>query len=113
MDAKTIESNLQGYYTGLVNAGGRNVPKGKVISVVALFKETKTFKGDVKTFAGTITMLDYMAQKPITLNCKIHLTTCAGENKTFIFYELSPKALSHKTWKELDKLWTDFNCKKS
>ena len=57
-------------------------------------------------------MFDYMAKQPLVLNCKVHVKTCLGETKTFIFYELSPKPLSHSVWQSLDKLWTDFRCKK-
>ena len=112
MDAKIIESNLKAYYSGLVATNGRNIPSEKLIPVVTSFKEIKKDKGDLKTFIGTIKMVDYMAQKPIVLNCKAHQKSCPGENKSFIFYELSPQPLSHNIWLSLDKLWLDFKCKK-
>jgi hypothetical protein len=112
IDVKTLENNLQIYYTGLITSNGSKIPAEKLIPVVTSFKELKKDKGDLKTYAGTIKMLDYMAQKPITLNCKVHLKSCAGENKTFIFYKLSPQLLSHNIWLSLDKLWADFKCKK-
>ena len=66
---KIIEENLKAYYTGLIgsNIENRNIPSEKVIPTRASVKETKTDKGDLKTYAGTIEMLDYMQQKPITL----------------------------------------------
>lgn len=112
IDASIIDSNLKAYYTGLVGINGRNIPGEKLIPVVTSFKETKKDKGDLKTYVGTIRMTDYMEQKPIVLNCKAHLKSCLGENKTFIFYELSPQPLSHNIWLSLDKLWFDFKCKK-
>lgn len=112
IDPKIIESNLKAYYTGLISINGRNIPAEKLIPVTTSFKEAKKDKGDLKTFTGTIKMVDYMEQKPITLNCKVHLKRCLGENKTFIFYELSPQPLSHNIWQSLDKLWLDFTCKK-
>jgi hypothetical protein len=112
LDASIINNNLKAYYTGLIGINGRDIPGEKLIPVITAFKEVKKQKGDAKTFAGTISMLDYMTQKPITLNGKAHLKSCAGENKTFIFYELSPQPLSHAIWLSLDKLWLDFNCKK-
>jgi hypothetical protein len=110
MNATTLTNNLKTYYTGLVKINGSNIMK--IIPVVASFKETKKVEGDLQTYTGTIRMTDYMTQMPITLNCKAHLKACPGENKTFIFYELSPQALSHKVWQSLDKLWLDFKCKK-
>ena len=54
-----------------------------------------------------------MANKPITLYCKVHLKSCSGQNKTFIFYEISPKDYTDNVWQSLDILWTDFSCDKS
>lgn len=112
LDIKKLESNLQAYYSGLISANGSKIPKEKLIAVVASFKETQKDKDDKKTFSGTIKMLDYMKQVPITLHCKVHLRSCSEENKTIIFYELSPQPYSHKTWINLDKLWSDLKCKK-
>ena len=113
-DAGIIATNLKAYYTGLVeiNREGYKVPVEKIIPVVTSFSESKTDKGDLKTYRGTITMLDYMQQQPITLNCIAHLKTCTDDNKTIIFYELSPKPLDHKNWVGLNQLWLDFKCKK-
>jgi hypothetical protein len=112
INSRIIESNLKAYYTGLIGVNGRSIPAEKLIPVVTSFKKTRKVNGDLKTYIGTIKMVDYMTQKPITLNCKAHLKSCLGENKTFIFCELSPKPLSHNIWLSLDKLWIDFKCKK-
>lgn len=58
-------------------------------------------------------MLDYMQQKPITLNGKVYLKYNSTENKTYVFYELSPQPLAHAVWLSLDKLWANFKDKKS
>lgn len=110
MNATTLNNNLKAYYTGLVKSNGRVIPK--IYPVITTFKETKKDKDDLQTYVGTIQMTDYMAQAPITLNCKVHLKSCTGEDKTFIFYELSPQPFTHKIWLSLDKLWVDFTCKK-
>ena len=112
MNAEIIDSNLKAYYTGLIGINGRNIPGEKLIPVIVSFKEVKKDKDDLKTYVGTIKMTDYMGQKPIVLNCKVHLKSCIGESKTFIFHELSPQPLSHNIWQGLDKLWLDFKCKK-
>lgn len=112
IDAKTIDSNLHAYYTGLVSINGQNIPAEKVIPVVTSFKKIKTENGDQETYTGTVKKTDYMSQKPIVLNAKVHLRSCPEENKTFIFYELSPQPLSHIVWASLDKLWLEFKCKK-
>ena len=36
---------------------------------------------DLETYTGTIEMLDYMQQKPIVLNCMIHLRQYISKNK--------------------------------
>ena len=113
-DAKIIADNLKAYYTGLIEINRENykVPVEKLIPVVTSFKETQTSNGDLKTYTGTIEMLDYMQQKPITLNCIAHLKFCPEENKTLLFYELSPKPVTHKNWQSLNQLWLDFKCQK-
>jgi hypothetical protein len=110
MDSRIIERNLKAYYTGLVSVNGRNIPVQKLIPVETSFQEVLKDKDDLKTYAGSVKMTDYMEQKAIALNCKVHLKSCPGENKTFIFYELSPQHLSHAIWLSLDQLWLDFKC---
>jgi hypothetical protein len=111
--AKIVENNLKKYYSGLVKAIQVDSSDNKSITVRTIIKKGKTQKGDLKTFYGSVYMLDYMANKPITLYCKVHLKSCSGQNKTFIFYEISPKDYTDNVWQSLDILWTDFSCDKS
>jgi hypothetical protein len=113
-DAKIIAANLKAYYTGLfkINTDSTKIPAGKIIPVTTSFKEATTAKGDLKTYTGTIVMNDYMQLKPITLNCIAHLKFCEEDNKTILFYELSPQSFSHTIWLSLNQLWLDFKCKK-
>ncbi|WP_290795351.1 hypothetical protein [Flavihumibacter sp. UBA7668] len=112
MDAATIESNLKAYYTGLIQINGQAIPKEKIIPVETAFKPTTKGEGDVNTFEGTVKMLDYMTEKLIILNVKVHLKSCATLKNTYIFYELSPQPYSHTIWKSLNQLWVNFKCSK-
>lgn len=114
-DEKIIADNLKAYYTGLfaINTDSTKVKNEKLISVSTSFKKSATSKGDIATYTGSIAMTDYMQQKAITLNCIVHLRSCKEENKTVIFYELSPKPFTHSNWQNLNRLWSDFKCKKS
>ncbi len=69
-----LEKNLTAYYSGLVgrNIGPRKIPAEKIIPVKASIKKIATDEGDLQTYSGSIDMLDYMAQEPITLNCIVH-----------------------------------------
>ncbi|MEO6718917.1 MAG: hypothetical protein ABIN67_01085 [Ferruginibacter sp.] len=113
MGEQVIQTNLQAYYTGLVeiNKGAYKIPEEKIFPAKAIIKKTKTTKGDHETYSGTIEMLDYMEQKPLILNCLIHVRPYKEKGKTVIFHELSPKAFSHKIWLSLNKLWADFEYK--
>lgn len=113
MKAKIVEKNLKAYYTGLVGSMNRDSSDKKSITVKAAIKKGKTQKGDLKTFYGSVYMLDYLAKKPILLYCKVHLKSCSGQNKTYMFYELSPKPYNDKIWQSLGALWTGFSCDKS
>jgi hypothetical protein len=114
IDTTIIQNNLKAYYTGLIgsNITKRKIPLNKVIPTETIIKKTITTTGDLETFKGTILMLDYMEQKPITLNCIIHLKRCEGQNRTCLFHEISPKPMTNAVWENLDQLWLDFNCNK-
>jgi len=108
-----IQTNLNAYYTGLIgrNIERRKIPAEKLFPVKTLVKEVKAEAGDLKTFQGTINMLDYMEQKPMILNCVVHVKSCPGQTKGFIFYEISPKPSTDKIWTSLELLWKSFECK--
>jgi len=112
-NAKTIENNLKAYYTGLikVNSDSSKIAD-KLFPVTSSIKSRSTEKEDLKTFEGSVTMLDYMSQKPITLNFIIHTRSCTGKDKTFVFYEVSPMPYSDDVWKMLHQLWGNFKCNK-
>lgn len=112
MSAKIIENNLKEYYTGLVGVMLSDSSEFKTVVVKTNVKKVKTLKGDLKSFKGKIDMIDYIANKPITLNCKVHIKSCEGQNKTFVFYEISPKSFNENVWQSLDELWIGFSCEK-
>lgn len=112
LTANKIEANLKEYYTGLIAVNKRDVSLTNTTEVRTVFKLVATQKGDIKTFNGSIYMLDYMSNKPIALYCKVHLRSCEGQDKTFVFYELSPKDYTEKVWQSLDGLWLGFKCSK-
>ena len=112
-DAKTIENNLKAYYTGLikVNSDSSKIA-GKFFAVTSSIRSGVTEKEDLKTFEGSVYMLDYMSLQPITLNVAIHVRTCPGKDKTFVFHEISPQPYTDEVWKRLHQLWINFKCDK-
>ena len=112
-DGKTIENNLKAYYTGLikVNSDSSKIAD-KLFPVTSSIKPRTTEKEDLKTFEGSVTMLDYISKQPITLNVVIHIRTCAGKDKTFVFHEISPMPFTDDVWKKLHQLWVSFKCNK-
>jgi len=113
LDARTIENNLKAYYTGLikVNSDSSRIAS-KLFPVTTSIKSRTTEKGDLKTFEGSVNMLDYMSQQPVTLNVVVHIRACAGKDKTFVFHEISPMPWSDDVWKRLHQLWINFKCNK-
>lgn len=110
--AKTTEKHLNAYYTGLVgrNIIQRKIANDKLVTITTSFQEIKKEKEDISTFRGSVHMLDYMEQKPITLNSIVHVRKCPGVDKTFVFTEISPQPYTHDVWKKMNDLWTGFNC---
>ena len=108
----TIEKNLEQYYDGLIgrNIEKRKIPQNLVTKTVAKFAAVKPEQDDLKTFTGTITMLDYMAQKPMVLNAKVHVRKCPGADNTIVFHQLSPKPVNAPVWVRLNGLWNNFKC---
>ena len=114
IDAASLQKNLQVYYSGLVNRNitGRKIPANKVVPTVAMIKKIKTVAGDLQTFSGSIRMLDYMTQRPITLNTMIHLKDCKDDKHAAVFVEISPKPYKNIIWQQLERLQTNFSCER-
>jgi hypothetical protein len=105
-----IEKNLVAYYTGLFKINTRD--SVKPLPAKVHIKAAATQQGDRKTYSGKVDMTDYMTKQPISLNLLIHIKTCAGQNKTFVFYEVSPQPFANSVWNSLHQLWTSFKCNK-
>jgi hypothetical protein len=113
-DSKTLEKNLIAYYTGLfnINTDKSKIDTSKLIPVTASIEKGASEEGDLNTFQGKVNMNDYMTKKPISINLRIHIKSCAGQNKTFVFYEISPQPYTDNVWKRLHQLWDNFKCTK-
>lgn len=109
--AESIGKNLTAYYTGLIgrNIDRRKIPNDKLFPVKVSMTKASVDNGPVM-FYGTIDMLDYMEQKPITLNCIVTVASCSVKDHTFVFHQISPKPRTDKVWKEFEKVWNGFDC---
>lgn len=112
INGDTIRKNLTEYYTGLVgrNVTRRNIPKERVVPVDVSVNEIRYEGNDENTYQAVVRMLDYMEQKPITLQVKVHVILCTN-NHTAILFQVSPKLMSHPLWKTLNSIRTGFNCR--
>lgn len=108
IDSKVLASHLKAYYTGLIAANLGPASTGKHQPVSVKIKKVKTAKGDTKTFQGEIQLLDYMAKKPITLHGVVHSKRAPKQDKTLLFFQLSPKPFGDPIWRSLDELWAEF-----
>ena len=109
-----LEKSLKSYYSGLIarNITPRKIPDSKLIPTVASIRVTKTNDGDLETYSGTISMLDYMTQTPMVLNALIHVKNCPDNIHGFLFFEISPKPLADPVWQKLNKLYSGLDCVK-
>ncbi len=112
IDAPVLQDNLKILYSGLIerNVVQRKIPREKLFPVEVKIHSIKTSAGDLKTFEGTVHMLDYMQQLPMILNLRIHIRDCADKTHAYVFLEISPKSFDHPNWQQLDKLYEDFEC---
>lgn len=105
-----LQQNLQAYYAGLVgrNIEGRKIPAEKVVPTVAAVKKIKAAEKDRATYSATISMLDYMTQKPMVLNGLIHVKDARTGGKSIVLIEVSPQALTHDVWKQMNEIVEGF-----
>lgn len=106
LTAEKLQTHLQDYYNGLVgqNIAPRKIPKEKLIPAKANLKAVTTVPGDKATFAGTVVMLDYLTQTPMTLNVLIHWKDLQLPDRSAVFFEISPRAMGHRIWTQLNAL---------
>ncbi len=111
VDAATLQTSLQAYYNGLLagNISSRNIPANKIIPTVAAIKKTSTAVGDLATFTGTVSMLDYHAQLPMLLHIIVHVKDSKLKKAGAVFFEVSPQPFTHPVWQQLHEIEKSFN----
>ena len=111
---RQFRDNLTILYSGLLgrNVEPRKIPKEKLFPVEVNIQNVKTAAGDLKTFTGTVHMLNYITQTPMILNVRIHEKDCPDKTHTILIFEISPKSADHPNWQKLDQLNADFKCTK-
>lgn len=106
LTAEKLEMHLQDYYNGLVgrNIAPRKIPREKLGPVKADLKAIPASPGDKATFSGTVAMLDYLTQTPMTLHVVIHWKDLHVPDHSAVFFEVSPRPRDHRVWTQLDAL---------
>lgn len=115
INVASLRKNLTAYYSGLVakNINSKHIVPSKVIPTTVILKKIKSSViNSSQLYSGTITMLDYMTQSPIKLNCLIHVTTYNRQNYTAVFFELSPNSVDHIIWQQLHAIQGSFSFQK-
>ncbi|KAA2243572.1 hypothetical protein F0L74_13860 [Chitinophaga agrisoli] len=112
-DAAALQKYLTAYYEGLIgrNIERRNIPKEKLTPVRVSLAPQPGAAGGTR-YAGRIDMLDYMAQRPMTLHCVADIKYCAAAGRTAIFFQVSPQESGHPIWKEMQAIPQQFHCEK-
>jgi hypothetical protein len=113
IDEASLQADLTAYYGGLIarNIIPRKIPKDKLIPTKTEIIKLNAANGDLETFSGKVQMLDYIIQRPMQLNFRIHVRKCNGENHLAVFFEVSPRSFTEPVWQSLDSFWTKFLCK--
>jgi hypothetical protein len=114
LNTSILEKYLKSYYSGLIarNIGPRKIPESKLQPTIISIHVANTEKGDLQTYSGTISMLDYMTQTPMVLNAMIHKKNCPDKNHSYIFFEICPKPMTDPVWQKLIKLYQGLDCVK-
>jgi hypothetical protein len=111
VNVEILQEFLKVYYEGLIadNVRRRNIPANKLVPISATLKKIATQKGDLASFEGTVNSLDYLAQAPIRLNCRVHLKS-GGHAFTPLLIEVSPKPFGQPVWDTMEASSRDFQC---
>jgi hypothetical protein len=111
LSVETLNRDFKEYYDGLVgrNIISRKIDSAHVVPTVVSFRQGKE-RG--ASYHGTINMLDYHAQRPITLQVDIHERTCNKEGKLAVFVSVSPQPASHDVWNKFKYIRDNFRCMK-
>ena len=80
------------------------------MSTVATIKKVKTANNDLQTFQGSVSMLDYMTAKPMTLNAIIHVKDCPAKDRKAVLIKVSPQPFTHTVWSAFDKIEKSISC---
>ncbi|QHV95686.1 hypothetical protein [Spirosoma endbachense] len=108
----SIARNLNQYYDGLVarNSEKRNIPVEMVFKTNTVLNPLAAEGTDIKTFQGTISMLDYMGKRPMTLHLIVHLKSAGLTPSFFISFPLSLTVIQFgKDFRRYGQLFAVFN----
>ena len=111
INADVLKEMLTTYFDGLIKANiAPNTPKDKLTPTKVSIQKIQPEADDIETFSATISMLDFQAMKPITLNYMAHVKSCNDKNHFPVFAELSPKPYTDALWNDLKKMMQQFEC---
>jgi hypothetical protein len=111
INADVLKEMLTTYFDGLIKGNiAPNTPKDKLIPTKVSIQKIKPEADDIETYSATISMLDFQAMKPITLNYMAHVKSCNDKNHFPVFAELSPKPYTDALWNDLKKMMQQFEC---
>ncbi|MBS1598710.1 MAG: hypothetical protein JST75_10845 [Bacteroidetes bacterium] len=114
-DEKTLQQNLEDYYTGLTRgrAVAEKLDMNAWTPAKAKVQKIKATTGDRETYDATAYIFDsQVTKKPGVLYFKIHIKDCADQNRTILIIEVSENPYSAAIWQQLDKINGDFRCVK-
>ncbi|HWB24846.1 MAG TPA: hypothetical protein VG738_05170 [Chitinophagaceae bacterium] len=98
-----VKTDLLAYYNGL------NQTQDATVSV----KKVAAASGYDATFECTINTIDkFVTHKPITLNATVNIKRCAEDDKTMVFFEISPQPFTGDTWQKLHAVRNGLSCRK-
>ena len=98
---------LTDYYNGLV---GRNIIRRKIDSAKVVKTVVSIQSKEKGKYIGTVRMLDYMGQQPITLNLTIDEFLCPQQKRKAVLIAVSPQPALHQVWKDFKGIKEGFKC---
>ena len=97
---KDLESNLQIYFDGLMNAVNRDTSI-EVPGTTALFLP-KENTGKTRQFVGKVRVFNaFHTKKMMTLNVQTEVFYCADKKTSVILYRFSPKEFGSAVWEKI------------
>jgi len=103
-----LQLHFAAYFDGLFKTNNKTRPAGEDGFTKVQVKKVKAVSNDNESYEATISTLNFVTGKPITLLARIHVRNYPDKGHSALLFELSPKPYNQEVWQKLDAVVDGF-----